>query len=85
MSTREAPVQSSAQAFVESVLVNDDPNAERGAAQVNIKLTNGMLIVRHTDLTGHVLLRVPVYEGDWQKLWDCLEGLGDTSEAVRAN
>ena len=73
-----------AEAFVESVLVNDDPNAESGAAQINIKLTNGMMIVRHTDRTGPVLLRVPIYEGDWGKLWNCLERLGDTSKAVRA-
>jgi hypothetical protein len=63
---------------------NDDPNAERGAAACHIKLTEGVITVRHTDHDGPVLLRVPAHEGDWQKLWDCLEGLGDTSRAIRA-
>jgi len=64
-------------------LVRDRQGAQ-GAAAFHADLAEGVLTVRHTDEDGSVLLRVPLYEGDWSTLWACMESLGNTSERYRA-
>ncbi|MFL0774173.1 MAG: hypothetical protein AB8A39_05360 [Prochlorococcus sp.] len=65
------------------LLVRDRKGAQ-GAAAFHADLKKGVLTVRHTDENGPVLLRVPLYEGDWSALWSCMESLGKTNERYRA-
>lgn len=41
---------------------------ERGAASINIALSNGVITVRHGD-DGSVLAQWTANAGDWEELW----------------
>lgn len=49
---------------------------ERGAAQINIELSDSKIIVRHTNEKGDILLERNVTEGFWGKLWETLREEG---------
>ena len=65
--------------------INNEPNAARGAATINIKHERGYLTVRHTNQDGETLLQVPIFGDEWGQLWNCLESLGDTTKSYRAS
>ena len=44
----------------------------RGSAKIHLTLANGELIVHH-GYEGRELHRRPMYEGEWNKLWDFIE------------
>ena len=46
---------------------------ESGSAQINIELSDGKVIVRHTDSIGAILMTTKVYKGYWKNLWSALE------------
>lgn len=50
------------------------PKSERGAAEITISLSNGVIEVRHSD--GNLLRRVKASDGDWNKLWETIYKLG---------
>ena len=49
------------------------PKAERGAAGVNVTLHGGIITVTRND-DNKVLIQRPAYQGDWNLIWNALEG-----------
>lgn len=47
---------------------------EKGAAQINIELSDGKVTVRHTDQDGSMLMEAKAYTGYWDNLWNAIEG-----------
>lgn len=45
---------------------------ERGAATMNIKLSEGIITVTHGDSPSSVLAQWEANEGDWNRLWDTI-------------
>lgn len=46
---------------------------ERGSATIKVYLRNGMITVLHGD-TGKVLIERKAFDGDWNLIWNALEG-----------
>jgi len=46
---------------------------ERGAAQINVELSDGVVTVRHTTVNGEILMVSKAYDGYWGNLWRALE------------
>lgn len=45
---------------------------ERGSAQINIELKNGVITVRHTHPLGDILYTRDAKLGDWNKIWEVI-------------
>jgi len=43
---------------------------EKGGAQINIRLIDGKMIVRHTNQEGVLLHERNCYDGEWDELWE---------------
>ena len=52
---------------------NSEPK-ENGSAEINIKLTNGIISVNHTDINFELASWVGS-KGDWNKIWSLIDSL----------
>ena len=56
---------------------------ESGAAAINIKLSAGIITVRHTGPEGEILAKGPAPSGSWDRIWEVLEQeLGLVKEVI---
>lgn len=54
---------------------------EKGAAQINIELSDGKVKVRHTSEHGVLLMEAKAYTGYWDNLWEAIEG-GENAKII---
>lgn len=50
-----------------------DKTRERGSAQINIELKDGIITVRHTHPLGDILYTKDAKPGDWDKIWEAIK------------
>ena len=51
---------------------------EKGSAAIVVELRRGVITVRRKD-DAEVLLEVDAYEGDWERVWESFNGLGQVA------
>lgn len=57
---------------------------ENGSAEINIKLTNGIISVNHTDINFELASWVGS-KGDWNKIWSLIDSLVKKNKGFRYN
>ena len=48
---------------------------EKGAAQICITLSDGVITVRHTHESGDILFQKNAFTGDWDRIWIAIRGV----------